>query len=382
MADIRKRTRNDKTSYQVRYSAPGTKSGKAYKSFGTLKEAKAFVESGAIQEVATAKSSKLTVSEATDEWLQICKNEGLNGREPVTHYTCQDYQYRTRFIHQYDWPKPMGSLTSPDIVEFRSWLLRQAPSRVVASKVLSTLYSIFKEMALRGRISHNVVSGVSIRSESRYKQPAKIPTIDEIGELLASADRLANSKNVKIARAWRRYRPMLYLAVDSGMRPQEYLALPKPALHENGVYVEQAIDGGGGEITVTKTSAGRRFINLSSETLSMVRHYSETYVEKNLHDLVFPSESGRWQCRRNWQRRGFNVACLDAGLAGDEGKPLYRPYDLRHFFASMLIAKKTDLKRLQTLMGHSNIETTLNVYGHLIEDGSDNQDGGLINLIR
>ena len=70
---------------------------------------------------------------------------------------------------------------------------------------------------------------------------------------------------------------------------------------------------------------------------------------------------------------GFNVACIEAGLVEtveEEGrivhKPKYRPYDLRHFFASMLIEKKTNLKKIQTLMGHTNIETTLNVYGHLV----------------
>jgi len=48
-------------------------------------------------------------------------------------------------------------------------------------------------------------------------------------------------------------------------------------------------------------------------------------------------------------------------------RPKYNPYDLRHFYASMLIDRRVNLKRIQTLMGHRNIQTTLNVYGHLIE---------------
>ena len=48
-------------------------------------------------------------------------------------------------------------------------------------------------------------------------------------------------------------------------------------------------------------------------------------------------------------------------------KTKYSPYDLRHFFASMQIENRVNLKRLQKLMGHEKIETTLNVYGHLIE---------------
>ena len=46
--------------------------------------------------------------------------------------------------------------------------------------------------------------------------------------------------------------------------------------------------------------------------------------------------------------------------------PKYVPYDLRHFYASVLIANRTDLKTIQTRMGHEDIKTTLNVYGHLL----------------
>ena len=98
----------------------------------------------------------------------------------------------------------------------------------------------------------------------------------------------------------------------------------------------------------------------------------------NKHDLVFPASNGGLQSRRNWQRRGFNVACMEAGLIETiekDGEPIeqpkYVPYDLRHFFASILIERNTNLKKIQTLMGHENIETTLNVYGHLLKDESD-----------
>jgi integrase len=33
----------------------------------------------------------------------------------------------------------------------------------------------------------------------------------------------------------------------------------------------------------------------------------------------------------------------------------------------MLIDQRVNLKRIQKLMGHEDIKTTLNVYGHLIE---------------
>ena len=67
-------------------------------------------------------------------------------------------------------------------------------------------------MALRGYVAGNVASGISISAASRYEQPVTPPTMEEFHALLTAADRLANSKNRQIARAWERYRPMLYLA--------------------------------------------------------------------------------------------------------------------------------------------------------------------------
>lgn len=386
MSDIRKRVGANGTTYQVRHPSKSTKSGYAYATFRTRKEAVAFLESGKARAAgAIADQGIKSVSEATDFWLRICEKEGLNGREPVTNYTLQNYEYRASFIQSYDWPKPLPGLTPPDIVAFRSWLLGQDISRDLAGKVLSSFQSIMKEMSIRGIIPNNVASGICIRSDSRYDAPTTIPSKADILALLRAADDLANSKNQTIAKAWRRYRPMLYLAVDSGMRPQEYIALSNAALRERGVYVDRALDGSGFAISVTKTPAGRRFIDLSATTLDMVRHYADNHAIENSFDLIFPASNGKWVTRRNWQRRGFNVACEKAGLMTStivDGKavevPKYRPYDLRHFFASALIEKKVNLKKIQSLMGHTNIETTLNVYGHLLENDEPEEDNGLL----
>ena len=103
----------------------------------------------------------------------------------------------------------------------------------------------------------------------------------------------------------------------------------------------------------------------------------------NKHDLLFPTSTGRWQSTDNWRNRGFYAACCEAGLVKtveEDGeaveKPKYKPYDLRHFFASMLIEQRTNLKKIQKLMGHEDIKTTLNIYGHLIEQHETSNDSG------
>lgn len=375
MSDIRKRVGKNGTTYQVRYPSKATKSGYAYKSFATRKEATAFVESGKTQHHGSvADSSIRTPLQAIDRWLDICFKEGRDGRDPVTPYTHKIYSYRADIMKSYTWEKELAELQTPDVVAFRSWLL-QNYSRDQAKKVLSSFHSVMKEMALRGHIASNVAHGVSVRAESRYDSPIEIPTPEQVAALLEAADALANSKNDHIARTWQRYRPVLYLAADSGMRPQEYVALPRSNVLDGGVQVDRALERGETRISVTKTPAGRRFIDLTPETFDMVSHYAEHHAIDNKYDLVFPTRTARWMTPDNWRKRGFFAACLKAGLVDsvdEDGvvseKPKFKPYDLRHFYASMLIHQKVSLKRIQKLMGHEDVTTTLNVYGHLIEE--------------
>jgi integrase len=228
MSDIRKRVGKKGTTYQVRYPDKTSKSGHSYATFKTLKAARAFVESDKPTSDTTPHHPTIeTVPQATELWLNICEKEGLNGREPVSNCTLTNYAYRATFIKAYAWPKPLRDLAAPDIVAFRSWLLNGQMSRVLASKVLSSFQSVMKEMSLRGVIPFNVAAGIYVVVESRYKEPVSIPGKAEVSALLRAADELANVPNQTIAKAWQRYRPILYLAADSGMRPQEYLAVSR-----------------------------------------------------------------------------------------------------------------------------------------------------------
>jgi integrase len=108
------------------------------------------------------------------------------------------------------------------------------------------------EMVSRAVLVHDIAAGVCVGATSRYDTPVDIPSEKEIQPLLSASDRLANSRNLKIQQTWEKYRPMLYLAVGSGMLPQEYLVLPRSSLKDTGVEVDRALEGGGTEITVTK----------------------------------------------------------------------------------------------------------------------------------
>jgi integrase len=173
------------------------------------------------------------------------------------------------------------------------------------------------------------------------------------------------------------------------MRPQEYLAIADAAVRDNGAYVTRAVERSGDKLSVPKTAAGRRVVDLSPDVYDMVRHYADHHAIENDHDLVFPTSTGRWLTPVNWRHRGFSAACSEAGLIVKDKvngevveKPKYAPYHLRHFYASVLIANRKDLKTIQTLMGHEDIKTTLNVYGHLLKRSDKEPSGGILTSLR
>ena len=66
-----------------------------------------------------------------------------------------------------------------------------------------------------------------------------------------------------------------------------------------------------------------------------------------------------------------------AGVITKDGKPKYALHAFRHFFASWCINQKSaggtelPVKVVQTLLGHSSIVMTLDIYGHLFPTGTD-----------
>jgi integrase len=65
---------------------------------------------------------------------------------------------------------------------------------------------------------------------------------------------------------------------------------------------------------------------------------------------------------RNWRRRHFKPAATAAGLPDD-----FRPYDLRHTCASLMLRAGTPATDVAEHLGHS-IETLLSVYAHAIKE--------------
>lgn len=375
MSDIRKRVGRKGTTYQVRYPSKSTKSGYAYATFNTMKEARAFIENlGRIRDAESPQGAIRSVSEAVQLWLDICEKIGRDGREKVEPETLKEYRHRGRIMQEYIWAKNLHELEPADVVRFRNWLLENK-TRDQARRTLSSFHSVLIEMIHQGHLRHDPAAGISIKTGGRHdseESEVEIPSDQELRDILAAAN-LMGTKNKFMRQCWARYRPMIYLAAFSGMRPSEYRGLPWSNVFEDRVAVLQRADKTG-IIGPVKSKAGRRTIYLPNLVTEMLQEWKESCPSTDL-GLVFPTDAGKPILLNNFRAGAWIPLLREAGLVetgvkdGKEVvKPRYTPYALRHYFASKLIEKGKDLKFIQEAMGHSKIEITLNVYGHLMKD--------------
>lgn len=128
-----------------------------------------------------------------------------------------------------------------------------------------------------------------------------------------------------------------------------------------------------------KSKAGRRTVPL----LAVLRDYLDEHLSRtgrNGEDLVFGRTPGQafyastvdGRARRAWQTANDRAR---ESAETDDGEPaLLRPltmHECRHTFASLLIDAGANPKAIQEFMGHSKIQTTFDVYGHLLPGSRD-----------
>ena len=81
-------------------------------------------------------------------------------------------------------------------------------------------------------------------------------------------------------------------------------------------------------------------------------------AEREEPEWAFQTPSGtRWD--ESYLRKAFHRCLKQAGIRQ------VRFHDLRHTYASQLIRKGAHPKYIQEQMGHSSIQVTLDIYGHL-----------------
>jgi integrase len=65
---------------------------------------------------------------------------------------------------------------------------------------------------------------------------------------------------------------------------------------------------------------------------------------------------------------------LECRIVDGEGAPRFSLHALRHAAASLFIEQGWPPKKIQTMLGHSSITMTYDVYGHLFHDPAKDVD--------
>jgi integrase len=76
-------------------------------------------------------------------------------------------------------------------------------------------------------------------------------------------------------------------------------------------------------------------------------------------EWLFPNIEGEWPDMRNIADRHFEKSLEKAGLHRR------RFHDLRHSFASLLLTNGAPMQYVSEQMGHSSIQLTVKLYGHM-----------------
>jgi integrase len=158
-----------------------------------------------------------------------------------------------------------------------------------------------------------------------------------------------------------RYRAAVVLLAGSGLRIGELLglAIGDVDLEARTIRVDrQRLQNG--QIGEPKTKKSRRTVPVGDSVVSALRDHLNCYPSA---DSLFTTPTGSPVGYPAW-RKAWQQARDTSGLT-------MVSHDLRHFFASCLIASGTSVKQIQAVLGHQNAQVTLNTYAHLWPGGDD-----------
>jgi integrase len=159
------------------------------------------------------------------------------------------------------------------------------------------------------------------------------------------------------------------LLAYTGIRPGELRALRWSDIGENTITIQRGANPDG-SIKSTKTET-RRTIRLLAAPTQDLREHRLAVGRPAERSLIISTDSGKAWSKTDWQMWRVDrwaPACRDAGL---EDAP--RPYDLRHSFASLLLAEGRQPLYVARQLGHS-LAVLLGTYAHLIDEYDDAQD--------
>jgi integrase len=213
--------------------------------------------------------------------------------------------------------------------------------------VRATLSTVLQTSVERGYIKENPAHGIRIR-EANAKPQRRFYSPVQVRQLVTE---LAEP-----------CRTVVLLAVLTGMRIGEILGLRWKRADLLRSTIEIAETFSSGKFGSPKTRSSNRVIPMSSALRGVLEAYRAGAVRNGPDDLVFCTSKGTPLNSKNLCNRSLAPAC-------DRIKqPRVSWHSFRHTHATQLAESGESLKTAQALLGHSDLETTLNTYMHVIPD--------------
>jgi len=276
------------------------------------------------------------------------------------HTTHADYR---KIFDRYVFPvfkgQDLQQITREKVKAFAVGCLQRGLSAKTVQNIIRTLSSLFSHAIEDNLITANP----ALRPGKFLPKISKRRSINPLTrEELALF--LAHTKTVA---------PTLYpaflCAARTGLRQGELLALQWEDVSFAGRFVEVRRNFTHGKMTTPKSGESRRVdlsreLTATLETLQLDRQFeAATRGWKEVPPWVFCNEQGQ-PLNQNRIRLKFFRLLKGAGVRQ------VRFHDLRHSFASLLLQNGESPVYVKDQMGHSSIQVTVDLYGHLIPGGN------------
>lgn len=359
MASIRERVAKDGTAtFAVLFNHGGKQRSKT---FGSRKDAERFravVDAhgpdAALQLADESNRKGRTVDSLFREWLEV-------KRQDMTVEAHRDYtrQYEKRIEKHLGW-RDAELVTEKDVQAWVDKVLRPDLGPKAVAKYHALLHGMFKWASSKsvGHIENDPCNETKL--PARKKRPPRGLSIPEVHAMLTGASTVKQKDTADV----------IAVMAGTGWRPGEVLGLRKVSVEiaANGaVYVtqESVYRRGEGIVADGKTEAAGRRIRVLGEGAAVLRR---RIVGLGFNDPVFPHPAtGKPWSPASFARHYWPKVVDAAGLT--ERAPT--PYWLRHTHVALCHAAGLTLPEIQRRIGHESIQTTIDVYGRMIDGMSD-----------
>jgi integrase len=292
-------------------------------------------------------SPAMKLNQYLDRWLEMAARPKLRTR------SFADYRsLLRRYVRPTLGEQGLAGLRPFDLQEMYNAMQQRKLSPRTIQYTHAVLHAALEQAVQWRLLDSNPASGVEIpkprRAEIRVMRP------DEARRFLHHI-------------AGTRYGALLGLALTTGMRPSEYLALRWSDIdwEKETVSVTRSLKKASGwSFSQTKRARSRRMVKLTRWVVEQLRErWRGEVTEPSLTPItarpIFRSLSGR-PVNSDYLARVFKRRLREAAL-----EPM-RLYDLRHTAATLALAAGVPAKVISEQLGHASSAFTLDVYTHVL----------------